>query len=262
MVIKKLTIIKGIIQDKFIDGIPIKVQIVQPKGKKNVRTLIKMKECIGITNHNTGNTTPTAGDEMHAKWMQNVENADIQYVSVPLYVDHDSITQVVPLDEVCYHAGDGKGDGNYKTIGIEICENANVLKAEENSKKLNAALLLTYPKWKVFKHQDWSGKFCPRVILARNGWHQFVEDINSYVKGANATEKKQEQKLTIILKHGMNNQYVKTLQEQLNKFGYKLKVDGDFGKITEKAVIDFQRTKGLICDGIAGPKTWNKLYER
>jgi N-acetylmuramoyl-L-alanine amidase len=182
MAINKLNIVDGIIQDKFIDTIPVKVQIVKPKGKTNVRTLIKMKECIGITNHNTGNSTPTAGDEMHANWMQNVENADLQYVSVHLFVDQDSITQVVPLDEVTYNAGDGKGDGNYKTISVEICENANVLKAEENAKKLNAALILTYPKLKIFKHQDWSGKFCPRVILERNGWNKFVEDINAYVK--------------------------------------------------------------------------------
>ncbi len=64
------------------------------------------------------------------------------------------------------------------------------------------------------------------------------------------------------LKKGMNNQYVKKLQEQLNMYNCKLKVDGDFGAITEKAVIEFQRTKGLACDGIVGLKTWNKLYER
>jgi N-acetylmuramoyl-L-alanine amidase len=257
MALQRLTIVNGIIQDKYIDGIPVKIQIVAPKGAKNVRTLIKMKECIGITNHNTGNVVPTASDEMHAKWMQNVENADKQYVSVHLYVDHDSITQTVPLDEVCYHAGDGKGNGNYKTIGVEICENVNISKAEENAKKLNAALLLTYPKLNVFKHQDWSGKFCPRVILGRNGWSKFVEDINAFVKTASVVK----QVPNVILKRGMKNQNVKTLQELLNKHGYKLTPDGDFGAITEGAVRDYQRTRGLICDGIVGQKTWNKLFE-
>jgi N-acetylmuramoyl-L-alanine amidase len=185
MGINKLNIVNGIIQDKFIDGIPVKVQIVQPSGVKNVRTLMKMTEVIGITNHNTGNSAPTAGDELHAKWLQNVENADKQYVSVHLFVDQDSITQTVPLDEVCYHAGDGSGNGNRKTISIEICENANVLKAEDNAKKLNAALLLTYPNLKIYKHQDWSGKYCPHVLLDRpNGWANFIADINAYVKGS------------------------------------------------------------------------------
>jgi N-acetylmuramoyl-L-alanine amidase len=182
MTITKLNIVNGIIQDKFIDGIPVKIQIVQPSGAKNVRTLTKMTEVIGITNHNTANTAPTAGDESHAKWLQNVENADSQYVSVHLFVDHDSITQTVPLDEFCYHAGDGSGNGNRKTIAIEICENTNLSKAEENAKKLNAALILTYPHLKIYKHQDWSGKVCPRVILGRkNGWETFVADINAYV---------------------------------------------------------------------------------
>lgn len=183
--IKSLTITQGIIQDSEIDGIRIKIAIVQPRGKANVRTLIKMKEVIGITNHNTANTAPTAGDEAHARYLQNVENADSAYVSVHLFVDDDSITQCVPLDEFCYHAGDGNGDGNRKTIAIEICENRNYEKAEENAQKLNAALLLTYPNLKIFKHQDWSGKFCPRKILARpNGWQEFTEGIVKLVDEA------------------------------------------------------------------------------
>lgn len=183
--IRPLTIIQGIIQDSEIDGIPVKLAIVQPKGKANVRTLVKMKEVIGITNHNTANTAPTAGDEAHARYLQNVENADSAYVSVHLFVDDDSITQCVPLDEFCYHAGDGSGNGNRKTIAIEICENRNYEKAEENAQKLNTALLLTYPHLKVFKHQDWSGKFCPRKILARpNGWQEFTDGIAKLVDEA------------------------------------------------------------------------------
>ena len=183
--LKPLTNVDGIIQDEEIDGIPIKIAIVQPKGLPNVRTMTKMREVIGITNHNTANTAPTAGDEAHARYLQNVENADSAYVSVHLFVDDDSITQCVPLDEMCYHAGDGGGDGNRKTIAIEICENRNYEKAEENARKLNAALLLTYPHLKIFKHQDWSGKFCPRKILARpNGWQEFTAGIVKLVEDA------------------------------------------------------------------------------
>ena len=183
--IKPLTITQGIIRDSEIDGIPIKIAIVQPKGLPNVRTLIKMKEVIGITNHNTANTAPTAGDEAHARYLQNIENTDSAYISVHLFVDDDSITQCVPLDEMCYHAGDGNGDGNRKTIAIEICENRNYPQAEANAQKLNAALLLTYPNMKVFKHQDWSGKFCPRKILARpNGWQEFTAGIAKLVDEA------------------------------------------------------------------------------
>jgi len=52
---------------------------------------------------------------------------------------------------------------------------------------------------------------------------------------------------------------VRLLQELLNKAGYELLVDGDFGKKTEDAVKDFQKKKNLIVDGIVGTKTWMKL---
>lgn len=32
--------------------------------------------------------------------------------------------------------------------------------------------------------------------------------------------------------------------------------DGIFGPITRRAVINFQKSKGLVADGIVGPKTW------
>lgn len=47
---------------------------------------------------------------------------------------------------------------------------------------------------------------------------------------------------------------VSTLQRMLNCVP-----DGIFGRITEEAVLDFQRTHGLIPDGVVGEKTWSKL---
>jgi peptidoglycan hydrolase-like protein with peptidoglycan-binding domain len=35
--------------------------------------------------------------------------------------------------------------------------------------------------------------------------------------------------------------------------------DGYFGSQTEAALREFQRTHGLVPDGIVGPKTWEKL---
>lgn len=62
-----------------------------------------------------------------------------------------------------------------------------------------------------------------------------------------------------LLKKGAKNGFVRTLQEQLSKFGHKLTVDGDFGAKTEAAVKDFQKTKGLQADGVVGAITWDKL---
>jgi hypothetical protein len=62
-----------------------------------------------------------------------------------------------------------------------------------------------------------------------------------------------------LLKKGTKNGFVKDLQELLNKFGHKLVADGDFGAKTEVVVKAFQKAKGLIPDGVVGPKTWDKL---
>ncbi|MGM0409254.1 MAG: peptidoglycan recognition protein family protein [Bacillota bacterium] len=140
--------------------------------------MIPLRNQIGITYHNTSNTNPSATDEMHAIWLQNLENADNKYVSAHIFVDEDSITQVIPLTEETYHAGDGKkGVGNSETISIEICENKNYKKAERNAQLLGASMLLQNPNWDIFKHEDWSGKNCPRVILNNNRWNAFKNEI-------------------------------------------------------------------------------------
>lgn len=58
-----------------------------------------------------------------------------------------------------------------------------------------------------------------------------------------------------LLKKGDKGPNVKKLQEKLNKFGSKLKVDGDFGTNTDKAVRDFQKKMKLKVDGKVGDKT-------
>ena len=61
------------------------------------------------------------------------------------------------------------------------------------------------------------------------------------------------------LKMGSVGPEVRELQQLLNKRGYNLTVDGEFGKLTKASVMNFQRANGLTDDGIVGPKTWNKL---
>lgn len=56
---------------------------------------------------------------------------------------------------------------------------------------------------------------------------------------------------------------VNQLQEALNKHGgAKLKIDGDYGEQTRKAVEDYQRTHGLTVDGWAGVETLGHLFEK
>jgi len=52
---------------------------------------------------------------------------------------------------------------------------------------------------------------------------------------------------------------VKAVQKALIFNGYKVKDDGVFGPETKRAVINFQKAKGLTADGIVGPTTANAL---
>lgn len=52
---------------------------------------------------------------------------------------------------------------------------------------------------------------------------------------------------------------VQRLQRALNRAGYTLSADGEFGPQTDAAVRIFQRRHGLKDDGIVGPRTWSAL---
>jgi hypothetical protein len=53
---------------------------------------------------------------------------------------------------------------------------------------------------------------------------------------------------------------VRAIQEQINKRGQTVDVDGYFGPATEQAVRNFQEAAGLEVDGLVGPDTWAALY--
>ena len=65
-----------------------------------------------------------------------------------------------------------------------------------------------------------------------------------------------------LLKKCSKGDSVKLLQELLNKHGFNLTVDGDFGNKTEEAVKQFQRRLNLTVDGIVGSKTFEALQTK
>lgn len=66
---------------------------------------------------------------------------------------------------------------------------------------------------------------------------------------------------TNLVKMGDKGLRVRELQALLLRAGYAIKIDGDFGPATKKAVIEFQSLFGLPADGIVGPVTWRTLDE-
>ncbi len=68
------------------------------------------------------------------------------------------------------------------------------------------------------------------------------------------------------LRLGDENDYVATLQYFLSVLSEfydtipSVPITGYFGELTQEAVIAFQRTAGLVADGIVGRRTWDELY--
>ena len=69
----------------------------------------------------------------------------------------------------------------------------------------------------------------------------------------------QPYRLMAPIKKGAKGDLVVWAQEHLISAGYRLGVDGGFGRNTRRAVLGFQRARGLTADGIVGPATWSAL---
>jgi len=138
-----------------------------------------------ITVHNTYNDA-TAENEV--SYMIRNDNQ----VSFHIAVDDKEAVQGIPLERNAWHCGDGGGNGNRKSIGVEICYSLSggdrYYKAENNAAIVVAQLMKQYniPISKVRTHQSWSGKYCPHRMLAEGRWNSFIERVqNAYNGGGN-----------------------------------------------------------------------------
>lgn len=140
----------------------------------------------GVTIHNTNDLDGVADDAeqyTRATW----PNANMGDARVHYYTDELGAWQNLREDEVGWHAGDGRGDGNDTTLSIEIIMvgdgRAEDKKAEENGILLAAILLQRHGLGidKLYTHNHWMGhpdsivqgarKNCPLYILPH--WADF-----------------------------------------------------------------------------------------
>jgi len=130
-----------------------------------------------VTIHNTAEPFSAVDERMRVANRRNVRT------SFHFAVDEREIVQLLPLEFHGWHAGDGDGDGNLRSVGLEICRSVFrgvndwlYRRAEDNAAALAAALLnyfdLTPAELRM--HRDWSGKFCPHRILEENSWNSFT----------------------------------------------------------------------------------------
>lgn len=126
-----------------------------------------------ITVHNTGNTDSTAQNERD--WLTNPSNT--RQASWHYVIHEDQVIQAIPETEVAWHAGDGRGDGNMKSLSIEICESGNFEESVQTAIIFIAEKLHSKGKGieAVKRHKDWNGKNCPRLLIPV--WGQFLNRI-------------------------------------------------------------------------------------
>ncbi|SHE39583.1 N-acetylmuramoyl-L-alanine amidase [Seinonella peptonophila] len=244
--------------------IPMKYKRIRPGTKRTPKY---------ITIHETDNTDKGATASVHANLLYNGNSERV--ASWHYTVDESSIYQSVPDDEVAWHAGDGSnGTGNHYSIGVEICVNSDgdFTKAKENAAWLVNDLMNKHniSISAVVQHHHWSGKDCPHNIRGE-GWDHFVELIKSvgardssppiYDKNADY------HRLLKVISPMLQGEDVKRVQKRLQS----KQIDGIYGLKTKQDVKDWQRVhdeqgnvaksgKGLVVDGIVGPKTWKALF--
>lgn len=85
----------------------------------------KMTNVIGVTIHNTNTITVSSNTTMAEQYTRATRNGHMGTVVVHFYVDEYCAWQNLPLTLSSWHAGDGSGDGNRKTISIEIIGSSN-----------------------------------------------------------------------------------------------------------------------------------------
>ncbi|AZR78245.1 N-acetylmuramoyl-L-alanine amidase [Bacillus thuringiensis] len=117
-----------------------------------------------ITFHNTYNDA-TALNERN-----NVANNSTG-TSFHVVVDDKEAIQLIPFNRNAWHAGDGNGQGNRHSIGVEICYSMSggerYRQAELNAIQVIRQLMAMFniPISKVKTHQERSGKYCPHRMI-------------------------------------------------------------------------------------------------
>ena len=156
-----------------------------PKSTPNNRRPGIKLDATTITIHNTANPSSTARNER--SWLTNKTNT--RTASYHIVVDDKEAIEVIPLNEVAWHAGDGSSSssGNRTSIGIEICESGNYEQTLKNAAELVASLLLErgWDTKQLRRHFDWSGKNCPRLMNTSgdwSGWREFVTKVEKVLK--------------------------------------------------------------------------------
>lgn len=215
----------------------------------------------GVVLHSTAVYDDTAQAE------RSYESRTWNTAFVHAFCDDTTILQTADFNYISWHAAQ---TANHLTVGIELCQSHDAQKFASaydrwvwlaakllHDKKLgvvDGVTLMSHAqvsqKWKQCDHDDPAGMDGKSGYLATHNktWADVVADV---------TAKYNEMEQPVVmptLRLWNHNAAVKVLQHHLN-----ILVDGVFGPITLMHVKSFQRTHGLVDDGVVGPLSWAKL---
>lgn len=158
--------------------------------------------------HWTANTNKGANAVANRNYFNNWRNHPQHMASAHYIVDDKQVIRCVPEDEAAYHVGANAytdkakavflGNPNWKTIGIEMCVNADAdfKQTYKNTVQLAADILKRHG-WgtdRLWRHYDITGKICPAYFVkdvtarvygfksAADGWEQFNWDVTTELR--------------------------------------------------------------------------------
>lgn len=153
-----------------------------------------------ITIHENGNPNPGADAlaEMRFTHAGGGPDTASYHFAVSSVDGVDTIVQLLPLNEVGWHAGDGyNGPGNRTSIAIEHCQWGDFERTLKLGQSLCAALLTNPEQFAPFtkctdfyvdldvalvQHNFWTGKNCPQYIRARGLWGAYKQGVEEAMR--------------------------------------------------------------------------------
>jgi len=156
------------------------IQDFIPVGRKNRPG--RANPMLFVTIHETGNTKVGANAKTHSSYIKGNDAANLP-TSWHYTVDDTETYQHLPENEDAFHAGDGAGNGNRQSIGIEMCVNAdgNFQKTVDRTVELvkDICIRRNIPVANIRQHFDWSGKNCPQNIRVGKPytWKVFLDRV-------------------------------------------------------------------------------------
>jgi len=149
---------------------------------------------IGVTVHNTDWIVTAEGTHPSEQYTRATVNGNMNDTRVHFYTDDVDAWQNLPLTLNGWHAADGNGDGNRRTIAIECIMgpggSERDKRSEDNCARLAAALLKQFDLGieSLFTHKHWySKKNCPAYILPH--WEDFRKKVEGYLNEIKPADK-------------------------------------------------------------------------